>query len=236
MSVRNRLGTAIAILLVLALAGAAMFSMTDAGAQEAVAAGSNVTITVGATGTSSAPPDLAVVDVAVEASASSADAARSTVAESAAGMRDALAGVNVSDDQIRTTHFVTRTERDDETVTYRATHGFELRVPVDDAGSVVDTAVAGGATRVDGVRFTLAGETVRELRSDAIEEALLSARTDADVVASATGSEVTAVRSVQTTDGGVAPVLSEAGRGDGTTFEPGPVTVTAHVTVTYAAN
>ena len=235
MPARNRRGIAITILFAgLVLAGAA--TLSAAGAQEADDAGSNMTITVGATGTTSAPPDLAVIDVAVEASASSADAAREAVAENVSEMRDGLTEANVSDDQIRTTHFVIQTERDDNgTVTYRAIHGFELRVPVDDAGSVVDTAVARGATRVDGVRFTLTEETSRELRNDALEQALANARTDADVIAGATGAEVQAVTSVETGDGGVDPVFAEADRGAGTTFDPGPVTVTAHVTVRYEA-
>lgn len=236
MPFRNRRAIAITLLFVgLVLVGAA--ALSTAGAQEGPDAGSNSTITVGATGTVSAPPDLAVIHVAVEASAGSADAARAAVADNVSEMRTALSEANVSDDQIRTTHFNIHTERDDNgTVTYRAIHGFELRVPVDDAGPAVDAAVAGGATRVDGGQFTLAEETSRELRNDALEQALANARADADVIAGAIGVEVQAVKSVETADGDIGPVFAEAGRGDGTTFDPGPVTVTAHVTVTYAAN
>lgn len=234
MSLQSRLGIATLLFVVLVLTGAVMFSTVGAGAQEADDTESNVTITVGATGTANAQPDLAVISVAVEASAPSADAARTAVAENVSGMRDALTGANVSDDQIRTTYFTIQTERENGTVTYRAVHGFELRVSVDDAGSVVDAAVDGGATRVDGVQFTLSGETARELRSDILEDALTSARADADAIASATSVEVQSVTSVETTDGGVGPVFAEQTR-DGTTFDPGPVTVTAHVTVTYRA-
>lgn len=111
-----------------------------------------------------------------------------------------------------------------------------MRVPVTDAGSITDVAVTSGATRVDGVQFTLAEETSQELRNSALEEALTSARTDADVIASATGIEVQAVRSVETVDGSVGPVFVEDARDDGTIFDPGPVTVTAHVSVTYEAS
>lgn len=226
--------TLVVLCFVLALTGVAVLSTV--GAQVDADAASNVTITAGATGTASAPPDLAVAGVAVEASAETADAAREEVADTVAEMRTALTEANVSDDQIRTTGFVIRPERDNGTVTYRATHAFELRVPVDDAGSVVDAAVAGGATRVDGVRFTLAPETSRELRDEALADALSSARTDADTIANATGVTVDAVTSVVTTDGGVGPVFAEAARRNGTTFDPGPVTVTASVTVTYVAH
>jgi len=238
MVVRNRLGVAISILFVgVALAGAVTLSTVDAGAQETNETESNVTITVDATGTTSAAPDLAVINVAVESSADSADAAREGVADNVTEMRETLSEANISDDQIRTTYFFIQTERDDNgTVTYRAVHGFELRVPVDDAGSAVDTAVAGGATHVDGVQFTLTEETNRELRGDALESALDNARADADVIASATDVEVRTVKSVRTGDGGIGPVFAEATARDGTTFDPGPVTVTAYVTVTYEAN
>jgi len=253
MTVRNRLGIAIAVLfVVMALAGAVTLSTAGVGAQAtndtgpnvandtgpnvANDSGSSVTITVGATGTASAAPALAVIDVAVEASADSADAARAGVANNVSGMREALTEANVSDDQIRTTYFFVQTERDgDGNTSYYAVHGFELRVPVDDAGSVVDAAVAGGATRVDGVRFTLSEETNRELRGDALASALDNARADADAIASATGVDVRTVRSVQTGDGGIGPVFAEDAPEDGTAFDPGPVTVIAHVTVTYEA-
>lgn len=238
MRVRHRLGAAIVVLVVvMAFAGTATLSTVGAGAQETNETGSNVTITVDATGTTSAAPDLAVVDVAVEASAGSADAARAAVADNVSEMRAALTEAGVSDDRIRTTYFFIQTEREDNgTVTYRASQGFELRVPVDEAGPVVDAAVAGGATRVDGVQFTLTEETRRELRSDALEAALDNARADADVIASATGVDVRTVNAVETGGGDIGPVFAEAAREDGTTFDPGPVTVTAQVTVTYEAN
>lgn len=234
MAFRNPLRIATILFVVLSLTGAATLSTTGAGAQEADTDGSNVTITVGATGTVSAPPDLAIIDVAVEGSADSAEAARASVANNSSEMRAALTAANVSDEQIRTTYYIIQTERDDNgTITYHATQGFELRVPVDDAGSVVDAAVSGGATRVDGVQFTLAEETIRELRNDALEEAVANARSDADVIATATGVQVQSVMAVNTADGSVEPVFTEADRGDGTMFDPGPVTVSAHVSVTY---
>lgn len=234
MAVPHRLGLALVLFVALAIAGGA--TLSTAGAQQ-VDEPSNVTITVGATGTVNAPPDVAVVDLAVEASADSADAAHAMVAANVTQLRDALRDANVSDDQLRTTYFVIQTERNETgTVTYRAEHGFSLRVPVDDAGPVVDAAVAGGATRVDGVRFTLAEETRRDRRADAIEDALTNARADADVIADVTDTEVRAVVTVETGDGGVSPVFVEFASDDGTRFDPGPVTVTASVTVTYVAS
>jgi len=111
-----------------------------------------------------------------------------------------------------------------------------VRVPVEDAGPVIDAAVTGGATRVDGVQFVLTEETRRQFRSVALEAALDSARADANTIASATGVEVQTVVSVETGNGGVSPIFAEDARGDGTTFDSGDVNVTAHVNVTYEAS
>lgn len=233
MVTRLRLGV-IGLLVLVVIAGAASFG--PAGAQETDTANGNVTITVGSTGAVTAPPDLAVIDLAVEASAPSAQAARDMVSANVSQVRDALADANVTDDQVRTTFFSIRAEHDENgSVTYHAVHGLEVRVPVDDAGMIVDTVTDAGATRVDGVRFTLTEETRRDLRDDALRAALSNARADADVIAEASGVEVDTVVSVETADGGVGPVFAEARQEDGTMFDPGPVTVTASVTVTYRA-
>lgn len=195
------------------------------------------TITVGANGVVTAPPDLAIVDLGVEASADTAEAARSAVAANVSRLRDALSDADVPDDRIRTTAFSIRTRSDENgTVTYEASHELELRLAVEDAGRIVDTAVQSGATRVDGVRFTLVENTRRQLRATALEDALENARSDAGVVADATALRVRSVTAVQTTDGEIGPVLSERAPSEPTTFEPGPVTVVASVTVTYAAD
>jgi uncharacterized protein YggE len=235
MDIPHRLGVLTVLVLFLTIGGAATFS--TAGAQQAGNASSNVSITVGASGTVSAPPDVAVIDLVVESTAGSASEARRMAAENVSAVRDALSAVNVTDDQIRTTSFFIQTERDDNgSVTYRAVHALEVRVPVDDAGATVDAAVDGGATRVDGVRFTLVDATRQELRAEALRSALDDARADADVIADATGVEVRAVRSVETGDRGVEPVVLESARDGQTTFDPGPVTVSASVTVTYQAS
>lgn len=235
MAIQQRYGVVLLVLVALMLVGGA--TLSTAGAQDTgIQSSSNVTLTISATGTTSAPPDLAVVDIAVEASGNSADAVRGMVADNVSQLRDAIEEENVTDDQIRTTHFVIHTERDENgTITYHAVHGFEIRVAVDEAGSVVDAAVDSGATRVDSVRFTLTEETRRELRSGALEAAVTNAKFDAEVLANATGSEIIAIRSIETADVGIGPVVTEAASSDDTTFDPGPVTITAHVTVIYEA-
>ncbi len=145
-----------------------------------------------------------------------AESARAAVADDVSSNRAALEEVDVSDDQIRTTAFSNQTERQNGSVTYHARHAFELRVLAEAAGSVVDTAVTSGATRVNRVRFSHTEDGCRGLRTDTIERALDTACADADVIAGAMGVEVRSVQAVTTADGGVAPVIPETTSRDGT--------------------
>ena len=203
------------------------------------------TVSVSGTGEVTADADLAVISVSVVARADTADAARRQVASDVGNMREALRDAGVADDAVETASYHISPEyRNGEkgaelTVTgYRAVHAFTIEVAPDDAGSVVDAAVANGADRVDGVRFTLTDETRADLRADAIERAMSAARADAEAVAAAEGLELDGLRSASTRPDYLpyADVRYEnaaGGAGASTAFEPGPVTVTADVQVTY---
>jgi len=198
------------------------------------------TISVSAAGEVSAPPDLAVVRVAVVATADTADAARGDAATDVDRARAALGELDLPDGAVTTAYFAVSPEYDDkgrEIVGYRAIHALEIEAPVDDeAGVVVDAAVGAGADSVDGVTFTLRDETRRELRADALDAAMASARADADAVAATEDLTITGVRSISMSGDDV-PFFARAEAADAadgrTSFDPGPVTVTARVDVTY---
>ena len=202
------------------------------------------TISATGTGSMSTDADLAVVSVAVVATADSADAARGQVAADVERMRAALRDAGVPDDAVETTSFSVSPDydfRDGERTDrgFRAVHSFRIETDPARAGEVVDVAVGNGATEVYGVSFTLTEETRASLRAQAVERAVTAARADADAMAGAAGISVTSVETMSTS-GGFSPVeradLAEsAGDGARTTFEPGPVTVSVTVDVTYRA-
>lgn len=207
--------------------------------------GKSITVTAG--GEAETEPDKAIVRVAVEATADDPTDARQQVADNATAMREALLELGVDEDAIRTTDFdiyedrvrPPDPEREPET-TYRARHSFAVEVEdIGLVGEVIDTAVDNGATRVHGVEFTLAEETRRELREDAIAEAMSDARAQADAIAAGSDLTVTGVHAAQTGSfDGPRPVreLAAADGGDGgTSIESGSVSVSATVTVTYNA-
>lgn len=198
--------------------------------------------TVVATGAGSvtADPDLAVLSVAVVSTADTADGAREATATRVDTLLTALADAGVDEANVTSTGYSLTPQYDyrdgsRDLLGYRAVHTFRVETAPADAGRIVDVSVAGAGVEVWSVAFTLSEDRQDELRADAIAAAVESARHDAEAAAGAADLTIDGVDSVQV---GSAPVpypqvadaRAEAGA---TEFQPGPVTVSASVTVTY---
>ena len=238
----KRILVPLAVTLLVLIAGCAGPLQTTATADTTEATGTTLTTT--GTGTMEADADLAVVSVAVVATAASADDARGQVASNAEQVRTALRDAGVPDDAVTTAFFAVYPQydyRNGERIEdgFRAVHAFRIETAPARAGEVVDLAVGNGASEVQGVSFTLTEETRAALRTQAIERAVVAARADADAMAGAAGLSVTSVETMSTS-GGFTPgerfdVAESAADGARTTFEPGPVSVSVTVQVTYRA-
>ncbi|WP_336360731.1 SIMPL domain-containing protein [Haladaptatus sp. ZSTT2] len=197
------------------------------------------TIQISAVGEATGEPDQAVVTLGVSAVAASADDARTQVAADVSTMRTALREAGVADDQLQTASFFIGEERlTDETDSrmFRATHLFRLTLTdTESVGAIIDTAIENGATNVQSVQFTLSTDRSRELRAVALEDAMANARNQADTLAAAASLSISGVQSVETGELSVGPVFRDVAASAETTIEPGPVTVTAQVTVVYNA-
>jgi hypothetical protein len=234
---RYALPVAVALLAVLAGCVAPLQSTATDGRSTAVP-----TLSVSGVGEVTTEADLAVVSVAVVASADAAEVARASAAERSAALRAALADAGVPGDAVTTVAFRLQIDYDHrdgdrEPVGYTAVHSLRVEVAPDRAGEVVDLAVGSANATVDGVSFTLTDETRAALRADALRAAVADGRADAETVADAAG---LAIVGVQTANVGGAgrPVpydvrFAEAADGAATSFSPGPVTVTATVSLTY---
>ena len=227
---------------------------TDANAQvqqqteqtERQADGGGKTISVSASGQAEAEPDQAVLRVAVLARGDTANAVREQLAGNATQMREALREAGVADDQIRTVAFrIDREYRNEDgerrPAGFQGVHAFEITLSnASRAGAIIDVAVSNGASQVDNVELTLSEERRREVRADALRDAMENARADADVIAESADLTVAGVHSASTGDVSFSPFRAEAlmadagGRAE-TSIESGPVTVTAQVQVTYNA-
>lgn len=246
----------IALLLVTAGCVGSLAPATDAGAQQNQetqdtqtqrADGGGKTISVSASGEAEAEPDQAVLRVAVLARADDANAVREQIARNVTQMREALREAGLSDDQIRTVSFRIDQEHREEDgerrpAGFRGIHAFEITLSnVSRAGTIIDVAVSNGANRVDSVELTLSEERRREVRADALRDAMENAQANADVIAESANLTIVGVQTAATGDVNFRPVRAEALSADvaagqaKTEIESGPVTVSAQVQVTYNA-
>jgi uncharacterized protein YggE len=149
------------------------------------------------TGVVRVQPDLAVLNVGVEATAASVAAAREEAASAISAMVAALAAAGVDDEDIATRYYSIQPQYEYRSsslggesvlVGYRVTNQVTAKVrDLDKVGDVVDAAVlAGGdAARVSGISFTLQDGTAAE--QQARELALADALEKADTYAGGLG-------------------------------------------------
>jgi hypothetical protein len=236
----RRYAVPVALALLVALAGCLGPLQTSSPAD-----GSATVPTVSVTGVGevTVDADLAVVSVSVRERGDTAEAVRAAVAERSDALRAALEDAGVPADAVTTVSFRLQVDYDygenrREPVGYTAVHTFRVEVAPDRAGEVVDLAVDSAGATVDGVGFTLSDETRADLREEALRGAVANARADADAVADAASIEVVGVRTASV-GGSFSPYpydvrfAESAADGAATSFSPGPVTVTASVSLTY---
>lgn len=241
MTQRSYAVVAVALAVLLAGAGVAAALGGTTGASQPTTDGTS-TITVGASGSAETTPDRAVLRVAVVTTGDSATEVREGLAANVSSMRDALAEAGVDDAQIRTARYDLsqnhEARENPNAPEYRGYHGFQITLNDTDAvGTVIDAAVEGGATRVEDVQFTLSEEQSRELRSEALEDAMSNARGQATTLAGASDLTLDGVADVSTTERYGGPVAYQAATADagGTSVESGPVSVSVQVQVTFNA-
>lgn len=209
------------------------------------------TIRVAASGTAEAEPDRAVVRVSVVARSDDVSTVRDRLAANASQLRAALVDAGIDESRIVTADYDIRQnyrydrERRPDEPRYQGQHRFTITLEnTSRAGPTVVTAVENGASRVRGVEFTLTEETRRDLRNEALDEAVAVGREQAETAADRTDLSVTGVSSVETAETRVQPYRVEETRGLAaggdaagapTEFEGGTVTVTAQALVTYNA-
>ena len=220
-----------------------------AAAQAAPHAGASRSLTVTAEGEAAAAPDLAVVTLAIETegvTASEAAARNAELADAvkrrlegldAARLRSSTGGYSLDPIYAVTPPSPEGVEKPPVIRGYRAHN--ELRVEVrnlEAVGQVLDSAIAAGANRVQGVVFSL------EAREGALREALTragrEARAQAEAAAAAVGVRLGRVLSAQAGGGQPPPMPVPMMRqmemaSVATPIEPGEVTVRAALTVTY---
>lgn len=206
-------------------------------------------IEVTAAGEATSAPDRATLSVAVTATGSDAEAVRDELDAGDEELRSALTEWGLGDDDIRTEEYDVRESyetRDDPNRTrYEGVHRYAIELDdVDAVGEVIDVAIDAGADQVQRIQFGLSEETEREVREEAIANAMSNGDADAAALANASDLEVVGVYEVSTSESGSRPYVAEsydAAAGDGgdgsasTAVETGDVSVRVTVNVVYEA-
>lgn len=207
------------------------------------------TIVASGTGSVIGTPDRAQISLAVETENPNVQAAQVENAARMTKVMDALIVAGIPKDALKTTGYniypvyeETKIYGLQKVKTYRVTNTLTVTLhDVSRTGEVIDIGVAEGINQASSIHFFLSDEQSQVLRTEALKEATERASADARTVAGALGVSIQSVKSVQI-GGGYSPVqyqyqnyamAESVGGGVSTPIEPGDITVTATVTVTY---
>jgi uncharacterized protein YggE len=201
-------------------------------------------IVVNGTGRVSVPPDTALLTLGVESQAPTLGDATSDAGRRMSAVVARIKAFGVADPDIVTVAYSVdprtapgdpvRREEPPRIIGYHVTNLVQVTVrKLQDAGPVLDAAVAAGANTVRGIRFTLAdpAPAQAEARRKAVTDALARTRQ----LAAAAGVELGEVLSIR--ESGVAPPVpmrTMALRAESTPIEPGQLEVFATVELRQA--
>lgn len=199
------------------------------------------TLSVSGTGSVTVAADTATLYVVIESrGATAAEAARAN-ADTASLVRNAVIAAGASDKEFATANYTLRPEYDPKDPrkikAYSAQNSMKVVVKdLSRAGAVSDAAVAAGAGRIGSVVFSLEDE--EPYRAQAIRNAALSARKEADLIAAGLGCTITGVISATASAAYTTPYRTVLRNADataetGTAFTPEKQELTANVSIVY---
>ncbi|MFG0318313.1 MAG: SIMPL domain-containing protein [Planctomycetota bacterium JB042] len=206
------------------------------------------TLTVTGDAEVSVAPDRARVVLGATVQVADASDAQRQVGEIMTRALEALRGAGVRDEDLTTAgvtlhpvHAPAGRRPSGETeepriVAYRASNTVEVVLTdLTRVGATIDAGVGAGANRVQGITFELADETGP--KADALAAAVRNARKKAERMADAAGVRLLTLQSATESAGRfVGPVVANARMGAfdaGTPVEPGRITVSGAVSLTY---
>lgn len=204
-------------------------------------------LSVTGTGVVQRQPDRAVLIIAVESHAATAQAASTANARKMDAVFMTLRRLGIVSPAVQTVSYglqpeygnIDRTTPTPRVVGYAATN--MVRVQVDSVprvGTIIDAVVSAGANRIDNLSFEL--RDPESARLEALRKAVERARNEAEVVATAAGQKLGRPRSISTSSGWEPRPMYRPMAAEGqmaaappTPVEAGSLSVTATVNITY---
>jgi uncharacterized protein YggE len=211
----------------------------------AVASGSERTLNVNGVGQVFITPDIAYLYVGVHTEKSTAAEAVSANNAQTQQVIDALKNFGVEEKDIHTSSFsiwpIDRYDPITGTSTGEKYYAVDNQVYITardltKLGALLDTVVKAGANSINSIQFDLADKT--EVMKQARAEAVKNAQAQADELAGLANVSLVEITNISYTDS-TPYVYAEYGRGGGggiqanVPIEPGQMTITANVSVTY---
>jgi len=223
-----------------------LVAMVATGTVSAADTSTDHTITASGTGSVIGTPDRAQISLAVETENTDVKVAQAENAAIMTKVMDALIAAGIPRDALKTTGYNIYPVYDDlkfpvqKIKAYHVANTLTITLhDVNRTGEVIDIGVANGINQANSIQFLLSDEQAQVLRTEALKEATDRAAADARTVAGALGVNITSVKTVDVGQG-YTPVLFQnyaksdmAGGATPTPIQPGDITVTATVTVTY---
>jgi len=237
----------------------ALMSFIGCGAGDGVLDGSELQVNlnsqqegiwVNGTGKVSAVPDIATLNLGIEAQEATVADAQNIAAEAMAKVKTALTDNGVAEEDIQTQSFyinkISRWDNDEEkeVVTgYRVSNMVTAKIKeIDKVGTVIDAvAIAGGdLTRINGINFSVEDPTVyyNEAREKAVAEAEAKAKQIAELTGTKLGKAVYITENVYTPSpiyrNAYPESMSAAPAAVTTPVSPGELEITLNIQITYA--
>ena len=230
------------VLVMMAVIGCASAQTTDT---------TNINVIhVSGSGSMTGTPDRAQLTFSVQTENANVKTAQSDNAVRMNAVIDALVAAGIPKEQMKTTGYSIYPVYQDSTgllnpkiTTYQVTNTLQVTLKdVNQTGNVIDTAVTNGINTVSSIQFMLSDEQAQALRTESLKKAVTLARADADVVAAALGVNITGTQSADISQGYTPVVYDNYMAGAAATaksvvptpIQPGDVTVTAQVSITYS--
>lgn len=214
------------------------------------AANAETKITVNGSGEIRVSADTAVISLGVSARDKDVLKAQQKVNEAITNIRKALIEQGVKEENINTEYINIYAMYDyqndrEQLAAYDASSTLAIKVTdIEKVGAFIDTAFASGANTLNGINFS-ASDT-KEAKNEAMKEAVADAQMKAEVLAQASGLEITGIEvinesGVYSYENNIGNVyakeldVAEAASGSGTVVQAAKLIVNATVSITFIA-
>lgn len=160
------------------------------------------TISVDGSSTIKVAPDKATISISIENTAKDAKSASAQNAQIMQKIQNAILGLAITKDKMQTTNYnlypVYNTKDNSREITGYSVSN-EITVTIDDidmVGTVIDTAINAGASNVNSIEFGLKDSKI--YKDKVLQQAVLDAKSKAQVIANSLGKSIINVVSVNT--------------------------------------